>query len=103
MIDEPKLKMSFEPTTVEHLGLKMYSKLPMALAELIANAYDADSETVEMKLFDNSEEKKIMVIDDGIGMSFDEINNLFLRIGRNRRIEGETTTQKGRIATGKRD
>ncbi|HDC4371601.1 TPA: hypothetical protein O8L32_004737 [Enterobacter cloacae] len=39
-------RMTFDPKTIEHLGVKMYSTLPPALAELISNAYDADSENV---------------------------------------------------------
>ena len=33
-----KLKMSFDPNVVKHLGLSMYSTLPASLSELIANA-----------------------------------------------------------------
>ncbi|MGP1561058.1 MAG: TIGR02391 family protein [Helicobacteraceae bacterium] len=82
-----KLKMSFDPHTIEHLGIKMYSALPNAIAELIANAYDAEANIVNIELRDNNGSKSISVIDDGIGMTFDEINNNFLRIGRKRRIE----------------
>lgn len=85
-----ELKMSFEPKTIEHLGVKMYSHIPPALAELIANAYDACATEVHIKLYD-SEEKRIEVIDNGIGMTFDEINNYFLRIGRNRREEHQAS------------
>ena len=41
MTERPELVMSFDPKTIEHLGVKMYSHLPNAIAELIANAYDA--------------------------------------------------------------
>ena len=41
-----KLEMSFDPQTIEHLGVKMYSQLPNAIAELIANSYDAESPEV---------------------------------------------------------
>lgn len=34
-----ELAMQFNPSTIEHLGIQMYSKLPNALAELVANAY----------------------------------------------------------------
>ena len=40
-MSEEKLQMSFEPTVIEHLGVKMYSHTVPAIAELIANAYDA--------------------------------------------------------------
>ena len=35
-MSEEKLKMSFEPTVIEHLGVKMYSHTVPAIAELIA-------------------------------------------------------------------
>ena len=80
--------MSFDPSTIEDLGVRMYSRLPAALAELVANAYDADAEHVRLMLNDSAE-KEIVVEDDGSGMSFDEINDKFLRIGRKRRTENE--------------
>jgi len=84
-MSQKTLKMSFEPDTIEHLGVRMYSTLPPVLAELIANAHDADAEHVWLKLNDSEKDKEIIVEDDGEGMSFDEINEKFLRIGRNRR------------------
>lgn len=102
MSEEKTLKMTFDPATIEHLGVKMYSKLPNAIAELIANAYDADAKNVKILLYDKKE-KKIVVEDDGFGMSFDDINDYFLRIGRNRRKEGLELSPSGkRKATGKK-
>ena len=86
---EKELKMTFDPSTIEDLGVRMYSHLPAALAELIANAYDADAECVSLTLND-SDKKEIIVKDDGTGMSFDEINGKFLKIGRKRRTEDDT-------------
>ena len=98
-----KLKMSFDPLTIEHLGIKMYSSLPTAIAELIANSYDADATNVKISLVDKNSEKEIIVQDDGVGMSFKEVNDFFLRIGRNRRKEGFTNSPSGqRKATGKK-
>ena len=86
-MESKKLKMRFDPHTIEHLGVKMYSVLPNAIAELIANAYDAEAKVVNVVLKENEAEKSISVIDDGVGMTFEDINNNFLRIGKNRRIE----------------
>lgn len=86
-MEERRLKMSFDPHTIEHLGIKMYSVLPNAVAELIANAYDAEATRVDINLQDNEGCKSISVTDNGVGMSFDEINEKFLRIGRKRRSE----------------
>ncbi|WP_418498616.1 TIGR02391 family protein [Flagellimonas sp.] len=95
-----QLEMSFEPKTIEHLGVKMYSHVPPALAELIANAYDACAKTVQIRLY-NDPKRQIIVEDDGVGMTFNEINKYFLRIGRNRREENQEALC-GRIPTGKK-
>lgn len=96
--------MSFDPQTIEHLGVRMYSQIPSAVAELIANSYDADAEKVEIRLYEDAcGERRIEVIDDGIGMDFNEINEKFLRIGRNRRKEGADKSPSGkRKVTGKK-
>lgn len=96
-----ELKMSFDPNTIEHLGVRMYSTLPPVLAELIANSYDADASQVEVALSDR-ENKEIIVSDDGLGMSFEDINEKFLRIGRNRRDEYSGITPSGRKVIGKK-
>ncbi len=103
MNTDDRLKMSFDPHTIEHLGIQMYSVLPNAIAELIANAYDADASYVRIKIRDTAEDKSISVIDDGVGMSFDEINNCFLRIGRKRREDGQGVSRnKQRKVTGRK-
>jgi len=100
--DNKVLLMTFDPKTIEHLGIKMYSQLPNAIAELIANAYDACASEVFISLIDSENSKTIIVKDNGDGMSFDEVNDKFLVIGRNRREEGESVSSCGRIATGKK-
>lgn len=98
-----QLKMSFDPMTIEHLGVRMYSTLPPVLSELIANSSDADSPTVDIKLNDAGDNKEIVVADTGDGMSFTELNEKFLRIGRNRREDEHTdTTPNGRKVIGKK-
>jgi len=98
-MEDKQLKLTFDPSTIEHLGIKMYSTLPPALAELIANAYDACATTVTVELHDSP--KSISVVDDGTGMTFDEINDYYLRIGRNRRKEGQNASCE-RFPTGKK-
>lgn len=93
--EEKKLAMTFDPQTIEHLGVKMYSQLPNAIAELIANGYDAEALNVHIVLTDNEKGKSIAIIDDGVGMSFEEINDKFLRIGRKRREEDNGMSPNG--------
>lgn len=97
-----KLQLSYDPHIIDHLGIKMYATLPNVLAELIANAYDADAKNVSICLYDKEGEKSIKVIDDGLGMSFDEINDKFLKIGRRKRNEDNDLTPIGRKITGRK-
>ena len=99
-MSEEKLIMTFEANTIKHLGVKMYANMPPALAELIANAYDACATGVFVRLYD-ADEKKVIVEDNGVGMSFKEVNDYFLRIGRNRREENQKSPC-GRVPTGKK-
>lgn len=101
---ESQLDMRFDPQTIHHLGLRMYATLPPALAEIIANSYDADAENVTISLIEeNGKPERIVVKDDGFGMSLDEIKEKFLVIGRNRRIEGDKPSPKfKRLPTGKK-
>lgn len=86
---DQKLEMKFDPQTVRHLGVKMYSQLPAALSEIISNAYDAFATEVYVDLAENNGTPNyITVTDNGVGLSFKEINSKFLVIGRNRRDEG---------------
>jgi hypothetical protein len=98
-----KLKLKFDPNTIEHLGVSLYSKLPSVLSELISNSWDADAEKVLITFSDFESNKKIIYTDDGDGMDFSELNEKFLLIGRNRRIIPKNQiTQKGRKVIGKK-
>ena len=54
-------------------------------------------------MYNDNGNKKIAVIDDGVGMSFDEINSNFLRIGRKRRADDDGLSANGiRKVTGRK-
>ena len=59
-----KLKMTFDANTIQHLGAQLYYTLPPVIAEIIANSYDADAETVTLYLNDKGE-KEIIIEDNG--------------------------------------
>lgn len=104
-MSQSPFEMRFDPQTIKHLGLRMYSTLAPALAEIISNSYDADAANVTVTLIEeNGNPKEIRIEDDGIGLSHDEISNKFLVIGRNRRNdEGDTPSGKYmRFPTGKK-
>lgn len=97
------LILKFDPNTIEHLGISLYSQLPSVLSELVSNSWDADSDQVTIEFIDNNPEKEIVYTDDGTGMTFDELNEKYLVIGRNRRVEVvEKQSTKGRKFIGKK-
>ena len=94
MTKSKKLEFTFEIGTIDHLGVKLYSTIPPMIAELISNAWDADAHNVYL-YFNDKDTKSIIVKDDGSGMDFDELNDKFLKIGRNRRIASNSDKTLG--------
>jgi hypothetical protein len=101
-MNNDKLILKFDPNTIQHLGISLYSQLPSVLSELISNSWDADANNITLNFFDDDDDKEIVYQDDGIGMSFDELNQKYLLIGRNRRTSESETTSKGRKVIGKK-
>lgn len=83
----PAFEVTFEPTTIEHLGLQLYSTLPPVISEFVSNAYDAEASKVEIKLPTGriSSGSEVIIRDYGHGMTAEELNQEFLPIGRKRR------------------
>lgn len=99
---QEELQVTFDINTIDHLGVKLYSTIPPMIAELVSNAWDADASNVYIN-FNNDGEKTITVCDDGTGMTFSEINEHFLKVGRNRRVEmHKDETDGGRKVLGKK-
>ncbi|MUH05371.1 ATP-binding protein [Commensalibacter melissae] len=99
MADE--LTLTFDPNTIKHLGVSLYSQLASVLAELISNSWDADADNITIEFIDNMYGKQIIYEDDGYGMSLNEMNDKYLVIGRNRR-EQEPLSPRGRKPIGKK-
>ena len=77
------LTMSLSLNVLNHLGLNLYSNVPAVLSEVVANAWDADAENVTIEI--NTERGKVILTDDGHGMSRSDVNQKFLMVGYQRR------------------
>lgn len=113
----PQYSMKIEQKIVDKLGLKLYDKVSAAVAEIVANSYDADAENVRIKVPLNKalavrkgkeiEEKGyvVEVIDDGHGMTPEEANNFYLRVAKDRRTDprqGNFSRKKKRPVMGRK-
>ena len=106
--DSEKYTMRISRLTIDKLGIQMYDRVSAVLAELIANAYDADAEHVSITLpFGQYLAKKvqgqvedrgfeILIEDDGGGMTEQEVNRYYLNVGYNRRVDRDERTPKHR-------
>lgn len=87
-------KLNVDPRILELLGPHLYTNIYYVLAELIANAYDADAKNVYII----EDEEYIRVEDDGHGMSYSkgEINS-YLNVAGISRINEEDSLTRSRM------
>ena len=92
--------MTISRNTIDKLGVKLYDKVANVLAEIISNSYDADAEHVTVRIpvgMSLATRKRdgtivdrglsITVADDGHGMTPDEANDFYLKVGADRRAD----------------
>jgi hypothetical protein len=90
-MSSPMLEMKFAGRFIDLLGQQMYGGPVPAVAELITNAWDADSPKVEVSIPEDPSlpGSEIIVRDFGTGMTFKELNDYYLTIGYERRQRGQ--------------
>jgi len=110
----PKYVMKISRLTVDKLGVKLYDRVSAVIAELVANSYDADATKVTIaapmgeylanRIQGEVKDKgySIIVSDNGSGMTPDEVNRFYLRVGAERRKDerGDTSKKFGRKVMG---
>ena len=64
---------------LNHLGRNLYRSFVTVLGEAISNSWDANAENVN--IYVDREKNSFIIKDDGIGMSRDDFQNKFLKIG----------------------
>lgn len=85
-------KMQLDLRVLDHLGLRLYSNAAAVLSEAVANAWDADAKNVSIDI----DKDRIVIEDDGVGMSLTDVNDRFLYVGYDKR------TKEGARSPGKR-
>lgn len=96
-------KMTVDLNVLDHLGINLYSNIAAVLTEAVANAWDADAKKVDIVIDPNS--KCIEITDNGVGMSVQDMNKKYLRVGYQRRKEDAKygkQTKMGRKVMGRK-
>lgn len=99
-MEEKKYELNIDVRILELLGPNLYTNIYYVLAELIANAYDADAHNVYIISKDN----KIIVEDDGKGMSYSkgEVANYLKVAAVSRHDESDSKTNLNRLKMGRK-
>ena len=93
--------MTLSLNVLNHLGINLYSNVPAVLAEAVANAWDADATKVGIVL--DPAHDRIVIQDDGAGMTREDVNGKYLYVGyRKREIEPPRTPRFGREPMGRK-
>ena len=93
----PKFFFTIDAELLRELGERLVGKPHIALAELVKNSYDADATEVTIKFAPNK--RSIEISDNGHGMSIDEFENFWMRIGTTHK-KRKLSRDFGRLMTG---
>ena len=83
---ENSIQFNFSYYALKLLGKNLYSNPWSAISELVANGLDAQATSV--KLFINMSQKEhstIEILDNGSGMSYEDLANKYVFMGKNKR------------------
>ncbi len=84
------------------IGRELITNDLIAIFELVKNSYDANAKTVKIVFLNTANDPKnakILIIDDGTGMSYEDIKNKWLAVGYSYK-RTETPKNKHRIFAG---
>ena len=87
-------------SVLNHLGRNLYRSFATVLGEAISNAWDADANNVHIYI--DRKKNRLFIKDDGTGMTADDFQNKFLRIGYTKRKEGNRSPKKKRRYIGRK-
>ena len=101
-LDE-KLQFSVDSSLLIQLGQQLVAKPSIALAELVKNAYDADATQVILRMQNvDKPGGTISIEDDGHGMTFEEIQNYWMRIATTTKRANPESRRYRRPVTGEK-
>ena len=89
-------QFTVDAALLRELGERLIGRAHIALAELVKNSYDADAHTCRIDI----EDDRIVVSDDGHGISPEEFLKYWMRIGTTHKVDSRQSRHLGRPMTG---
>lgn len=87
-------------SVLNHLGRNLYRNIVTVIGEAISNSWDADAKNVWIEI--DRENNTMCVLDDGTGMTAEDFQNKFLKIGYSKRKDGNYRSEFGRPFIGRK-
>lgn len=87
-------------SVLNHLGRNLYRNIITVLGEAISNSWDADAKNVWIEI--DRDNNAMCILDDGIGMTPNDFQNKFLKIGYTKRKNKQYKSQFGRPYIGRK-
>jgi hypothetical protein len=89
-MNNPHSRFAFEISlsVLNHLGRQLYRSFSTVLGEAISNAWDADARNVHIVL--DPQRDGFWIKDDGTGMTAEDFQDKFLKIGYSKRKDGNS-------------
>ena len=102
-LDSEHVRFSVDAGLINRLGKELVGKGETAISELIKNAYDADATKVDL-VFKNALKPggTLIIEDDGVGMSYEELINGFMRISSSDKIHNPVSNKYKRRKAGRK-
>lgn len=100
MKDQKPFTFEISLSVLNHLGRSLYRSFATVLGEAISNSWDADAKNVE--IFVQHDRNSFFIKDDGAGMTAEDFQDKFLKIGYSKRKEGTTHSPGGRPFIGRK-
>ncbi|MCT4598293.1 MAG: ATP-binding protein [Vallitalea sp.] len=102
-LDENIVRFSVDAGIINRLGKELVARHETAVSELVKNAYDADATKVEL-LFEEAwnENGTLTIVDNGVGMTREQLINGFMRISSSDKIHNPTSPKYSRTRAGKK-
>ncbi len=88
MSDRDSFTFVMSLSILDHLGRKLYRSFATVLGEAISNSWDANADNVWIYI--DKRKNSFVIKDDGDGMTSEDFQNKFLKIGYTKRKHGET-------------
>ncbi len=101
--DKDNIRFSVDAGIIDRLGTELVARQETAVSELVKNSYDADAKEVILKFKDSdSIGGTLLIDDDGIGMTREQLVNGFMRISSTDKLHNPLSVRYERKRSGQK-